>query len=73
MLLFLKTILELIFQSFSVVYIKEKEKIMVVLFWDFLMFDQILLSVQEKWNVIISNKHGIYDLPDDSGLKLLAN
>ena len=33
--------------------------IMVIIFWDFLMFDQIFLSPQVKRSVIISNKHGI--------------
>ena len=32
--------------------------IMVVKFWDLLMFDQIFLSSQVKRSVIISNKHG---------------
>ena len=36
---------------------------MVVIFWDFLMFDQIFLSPQVKRSVIISNKRGIYELP----------
>ena len=36
---------------------------MVIIFWDFLMYDQIFLSPQLKWSVIISNKNGIYELP----------
>ena len=36
--------------------------IMVIIFWDFLMFDQIFLSPQVKRSVIISNKHGINKL-----------
>ena len=37
--------------------------ILVIIFWDFLMFYQIFLSPQVKRIVIISNKHGIYELP----------
>ena len=29
------------------------------------MFNQIFLSPQVKWSVIISNKHGIYELPHE--------
>ena len=36
--------------------------IMVIIFWDFLMFDQTFLSPQVKQSAIISNKHGIIDL-----------
>ena len=36
---------------------------MVIIFRDFLMFDQIFLSPQIKRSVIINNKHGIYELP----------
>ena len=35
---------------------------MVIKFWDVLLFDQIFLSPKVKENVIISNKHGIYEL-----------
>ena len=34
---------------------------MVIIFWEILMFDSILLSPQVEGSVIISNKHGIYD------------
>ena len=37
--------------------------IMVVIFWDFLMFNQILFSPQVKRSVIINNGHGMYELP----------
>ena len=37
--------------------------IFVIIFWDFLMFCWIFLSSQVKRTVIISNKHGIYELP----------
>ena len=35
------------------------------MFWNFLMFEQIFLLRQLKPDVIISNKHGIYELPTD--------
>ena len=38
---------------------------MVIIFLEFLMFDQIFLSPQIKRSVIISNKHGIYELPHE--------
>ena len=37
--------------------------IMVIIFWEILVFYQIFLSPQLKRSVIISNKHGIYKLP----------
>ena len=39
---------------------------MVIVFWDFLMFDSLYLSPQVKQSVIINNKHDIYELPDVS-------
>ena len=39
--------------------------ILVIIFWDILMFDKIFVSPQVKRIVIISNKHGIYDLPHE--------
>ena len=36
---------------------------MVVIFWDFLIFYQILFSPKAKWSVIISKKYGVYELP----------
>ena len=36
-----------------------------IIFWDFLILYQILFSPQVKRNVIISNKHGIYELPNE--------
>ena len=39
--------------------------IMVITFLDFLMFDQIFLSLTVKQSVVISNKHGIYELPHE--------
>ena len=38
---------------------------MVIIFWDILMFDEIFLSPQVRRNVIISNKHGMYELPHE--------
>ena len=43
------------------------------IFWDFLMFYQILLSPQMKRCAIITYKHGIYELPHDSRLRYLGN
>ena len=51
--------------------------ILVIIFWDILMFDKIFVSPQVKRIVIISNKHGIYELPqelpNDVRLKPLGN
>ena len=51
--------------------------IMFITFWDFLMVEQIFLSPQVKRSVIISNKHGIYELPhelpNDLRLRILGN
>ena len=45
--------------------------------WDFLMAEQIFLSVQEKRSVIISNKRSIYELsrelPNDLRFRILEN
>ena len=37
--------------------------ILAIMFWDFLMFYQIFLPPQVKQITIISEKHGIYELP----------
>ena len=46
----------------------------VKIFWD---FDQFFFSPQGKQNVIVSNKHGIYELPhelpNDLTLRILRN
>ena len=34
-----------------------------IIFSDFLILYQIFFSPQVKWSMIISNKHGIYELP----------
>ena len=39
--------------------------ILVIIFWDFLIFYQIFLSPQVKRIAIINNKHGIYELPQE--------
>ena len=44
---------------------KVGSKIMVIIFWDFLIFDQIFISPQVKLSVIISNKDGLYELPHE--------
>ena len=36
-----------------------------IIFWDFLILYQNLFSPQVKRSVIISNKHGTYELPND--------
>ena len=43
-----------------------------IIFWDFLIVEQILFSPQVKRSGIISNKHGIYELPHElpNNLKL---
>ena len=51
--------------------------IIFIIFSDFLMFYQIFLSPQVKRSAIISNKHGIYQLPrhlpNDLRLRTLGN
>ena len=48
---------------------------MVIIFSNFLMFDQIFLSPQVNGSVIVSNNHGIYELPHEfpKDLRLLGN
>ena len=36
------------------------------------MFDQVLLSLLVKRNLIISNKHGIHELPNDLRFRILG-
>ena len=38
---------------------------MVLIFQDFLILDQIFFTPQVKRSVIITNKHGIYELPHE--------
>ena len=44
--------------------------ILAIIFWDFLLFFQILLSPQAKRIVVISNKYGIYKLPHELTIDL---
>ena len=48
-----------------------------VLFWDSLMFNQVLLSLQIKQFAIITYGHAIYELPhklpNDLRLRILGN
>ena len=50
---------------------------MFIIFWDFLMAEQIFLSQEVKRSLIISNKYGIYELPhelpNDLRLRILEN
>ena len=47
-----------------------------IILWEFLLLYQIFFSPQVQKSLIISNKHGIYDLPDellkDLGLRMLG-
>ena len=36
-----------------------------IIFWDFLILNQIFFSAELKQSVIISDKHGIYELPHE--------
>ena len=42
-----------------------KTAIILMIFWDFLMFYQIFLPPQVKRSAIISNKHDMYELPQE--------
>ena len=48
-----------------------------IIFWEFLLLYQIFFSPQVQRSVIISNKHGICELPDelpkDLRLRILGN
>ena len=48
-----------------------------IILWDFLMLYQIFISPQVKRSAIISNKQGVYELPqelpNDLRLKILGN
>ena len=45
---------------------------MVIIFRDFLMFEQFFFPSQVKRSVIISDKYGIYELPNDLRLRILG-
>ena len=51
--------------------------IIFIIFCDFLMFYQVFLSPEVKKYAVITNKHGIYELPhefpDDLRLRILGN
>ena len=51
--------------------------ILVMIFRDFLILDKVLLSPQVKTIMIISNKHGTYELPhnlpNDLRLRIIVN
>ena len=38
---------------------------MFIIFWDILIDEPVSFSPQKKRSVIISNKHGIYELPHE--------
>ena len=48
-----------------------------IIFWEFLLLYQIFFSPQVQESMIISNKHGIYQLPDELpkelSLRILEN
>ena len=50
---------------------------MVAIILDFLMFDQILAKLEMRRSLIISNKHGIFELlrklPNNLGTGILEN
>ena len=43
-----------------------------IVFEDFLILYQNFFSPQVKRSVIISNKHGLYELPNDLRLRILG-
>ena len=51
----------------------EKSTILVIIFWDILMFDKIFVSPQMKQIVFISYKHSKYELPINLKLRTLGN
>ena len=44
-----------------------------IIFWDFLILYKILFSPQLKQSVIITNKQGVHDLPNNLRLRILGN
>ena len=62
---------------FSLTSHKEEKKIvqtiMDIIFEDFLILYQNFFSLQVKRSVIISNKHGLYELSNDLRLRILGN
>ena len=47
----------------NIVLIYRRRTYNMIMFWDYLIFYQIFLSLKVKRSVIISNKYGIYELP----------
>ena len=66
-----------IFKQSKIILCAYFESIRVILFRDFLIFDQIFLSLQGKRSVIIGNKHRSYELfyemPNELTLTILVN
>ena len=56
---------------------KTLQKAMVAIILDFLMFDQILAKLEMRRSLIISNKHGIFELlrklPNNLGTGISEN
>ena len=46
---------------------------MVIIFVGLFIFDQIFLPSQVKQSLVISNKHGIYELPRETRSTILGN
>ena len=44
---------------------KLQHSIIFIIFWDIFMFYQVFLSPQVKQSTIISQKHGLYELPQE--------
>ena len=65
------------FRDFNYYEFNKVYTMLVIIFWDILMFDKIYVSPQVKRIVIISNKHGIqelsHELPNDLRLRTLGN
>ena len=65
-----KSVIIVFWRNFAVWFLST---ILAIIFSDILMFDKIFVSPQLKRIVIISNKHGIYELPNDLRLRTLGN
>ena len=46
-------------------YLSKRTTIIFMIFWEFLVFYQISLSPKVKRWAIITNKHGVYELPHE--------
>ena len=47
--------------------------IMEIILWDIMMLYQVFLSAQVKQSAIISNKQGVYELPNDTRFEIRKN